>query len=1214
VNRTFVLLLIAAAYVLSQNGFAQDSLFYPPINYPVGAGPYSIFSADFNNDSKYDIVTANWGANSVSILVNNSDGIFDPDKEYSVGVHPRSVYSNDLDGDGNYDIAVANVSSDNISILFNNGDGTFQDSINYSAGLEPASVVAEDFDGDLDYDLAVANYESANVLIFLNDGTGSFQQTGNYITGDGSISIAASDLDNDDDLDLAVANDNEDNISILINNGDASFQPSTYYLTGNAPYSVTASDINGDGHKDLAVASELADPFGVDSISILINNGDGTFQPTENIATGDGPFSICSGDFNDDGHIDLATANHFSNCVSVILNDSTGTFQTPVNFETGYNPSSVFSTDFDNDGDLDLAVVNLNSNNVSVLLNQTPQIITTNPIQNELNILRTTNIEIAFDQNIDVNTINDSSFFVWSRTGGRHLGTYAYDSGTISLNYDPYDEFTLGDVITVGLTHDITAKNGTLVFCGYTWSFVVEARGGNAEFTLDSTYNTGEMPVSIYAADLDNDGDNDLACANVGSSYDVEVFLNDGYGVFSQHITAPVGDNPISITVADFNADGYLDISTANNGNCNISVLLNNGDASFAPQSTYSTDCTIKSIFSADIDNDGDIDIISANGNYHSISILLNSGDGTFLPRIDYPINGTPTDVFAGDFDSDGDLDLAISDHYPNWTVIILSNIGNGVFLYDSTYTVGKQPSSIIAFDFDGDGDLDIATSNRDYPNSSQIASVSILKNNGDGTYSNHVDYEVGGNPQEIFGADFDSDGDIDLATVNNRDTYPDDITILLNNGYGEFSARSDYLVGDGPMSLFCADFDLEGDIDIAVANYNSDNISIMRNTWDGSLITEFGIMEEINLTNITNHMPVFYWQYESYNGFNQIAYEIDIGTDDEWSDAEMWNPPIFESSDTFVVYGGASLIDGETYYLRLRLSDGINWYGWYKTSFRMNTAPTAPVPLYPLWDEVTGNTPILWVENSFDAEGDTLTYDFSGFHDTDCVAPIIDLQGVSEGTDSTGGQVIGLLGENCIYWWSARAYDGYEYSDGSPTQRFFIDGTPEPPTAFHVQYPPDTSGWYVFDMLSNFLWEKSYDPDPLDSLHYTLQVAIDSNLQFVFSIDSIWNPWHTLTDSLEFATQYWWKVKATDNTGRFTYSSNILTFKTWKLGDANGDWQVNIFDITFIITYLYLDGPALGQLIMGDVNGDCVINIFDITYLIAYLYLDGPEPKVGCE
>ena len=377
------------------------------------------------------------------------------------------------------------------------------------------------------------------------------------------------------------------------------------------------------------------------------------------------------------------------------------------------------------------------------------------------------------------------------------------------------------------------------------------------------------------------------------------------------------------------------------------------------------------------------------------------------------------------------------------------------------------------------------------------------------------------------------------------------------------------------------------------------------------NMISDYGFKDE-SLPNVISHTPEIFWAY--VDTLPEDSFEIAVGIDDDWTYAEMWNPAPSIGPDTSIAYSGASLIDGETYYMRLRVHNSVEWSIWYDTSFRMNSMPSIPVQIWPINDEVAGNTPILWIENSTDAEGDVVTYEFSGFHDTDCVAPNIDLQGVVEGTDSTGGQIIDPLGENCIYWWSARAFDGYEYSDWSTTQRFYIDGTPEPPTAFQIQYPPDTSGWYVFDMLSNFFWEPSDEPDPLDSVYYTLSLSLDSNFAFVNHVDSLWQPWFTAIDSLEFATQYWWKVKATDNTGLFTYSSNTLTFKTWKLGDANGDWQVNIFDITFIITYLYLDGPAPGQLIMGDVNGDCVINIFDITYLIAHLYLDGPAPQVGCE
>ena len=65
--------------------------------------------------------------------------------------------------------------------------------------------------------------------------------------------------------------------------------------------------------------------------------------------------------------------------------------------------------------------------------------------------------------------------------------------------------------------------------------------------------------------------------------------------------------------------------------------------------------------------------------------------------------------------------------------------------------------------------------------------------------------------------------------------------------------------------------------------------------------------------------------------------------------------------------------------------------------------------------------------------------------------------------------------------------------------------------------------------------------------------------------------------------------------------------------GDVNGDWITNIFDITYITSYLYLDGPPPIIMNNGDINGDCTINIFDVTYYISYLYLDGPEPVEGC-
>jgi len=365
--------------------------------------------------------------------------------------------------------------------------------------------------------------------------------------------------------------------------------------------------------------------------------------------------------------------------------------------------------------------------------------------------------------------------------------------------------------------------------------------------------------------------------------------------------------------------------------------------------------------------------------------------------------------------------------------------------------------------------------------------------------------------------------------------------------------------------------------------------------------------------THVINHTPTFYWTFFD-TATVQVSFEIEVGTDFDWSVAEMWNPAPFTSSDTFVTYAGAALLDGETYYLRLRVNNGAVWSNWYETSFRMNTAPSAPTALHPTGSEYAGDLPILWVLNSTDAEGDPLTYDFSGFHDTDCVAPIIDPTGVPETPDSTGGQIVEPLGESCIYWWSAHAFDGYEYSDGSPTETFVVNATPEPPTPPEAQYPPDTGNMPVFDMLTYFWWSPSYDPDPLDTVLYKLEIAIDSGFNFVYTIDSIAATPFTLNDSLQFGTHYWWRVTAFDNTGLSTMSPNTPDFWTWTLGDLNHSHDVNIADLVFLVDYLFRGGFPPYPLFVGDVNGDCQVNVADLTYLVDYLFRGGSAPKVGCD
>jgi len=187
--------------------------------------------------------------------------------------------------------------------------------------------------------------------------------------------LAVGDFNGDGNLDLAVANVDSATVSILLGTGTGSFGAKTDFGTGSFPFSVAVGDFNGDGALDLAVPNVSDfDGNGVDinTVSILLGTGTGSFGAKTNFDTGSTPVSVAVGDFNGDGNPDLAVANQGSQSVSILLGTGTGSFGAKVDFGAGSFPVSVAVGDFNGDGALDLAVANLGSATVSILLNTGP--------------------------------------------------------------------------------------------------------------------------------------------------------------------------------------------------------------------------------------------------------------------------------------------------------------------------------------------------------------------------------------------------------------------------------------------------------------------------------------------------------------------------------------------------------------------------------------------------------------------------------------------------------------------------------------------------------------------------------------------------------------------------------------------------------------------------------------------------------------------------
>ena len=350
----------------------------------------SVAVGDFDGDSYNDLAVAN--GDYVSLLMNDGTGSFGIPITIPLGrgaIGAQSVAAGYFDDDENLDLAVANYLSSNVSVLLSEGDGAFASAVIYPVGIFPRSVAVGDLDGDGDNDLAVANEYDGNLSILRNNGSGSFAadpasptaETSPFyvITGQFNDDDNNGRIDEDDALDLAVTNFGDpfddylgSGVSVLLNDGSGSFSTKVNVPGGDGPASVAAADLDGDGDFDLVVAN-----FASDDVSILLNLGNGSFvRWPESLPAGTGPYAVTTADMDGDGDPDLIVTNATPDHLAVLRNLSVPgqlSFTPPQSFGVGDFPTSisfsVIAGSFNDDTAPDLAVANGEANNVAVLLN-----------------------------------------------------------------------------------------------------------------------------------------------------------------------------------------------------------------------------------------------------------------------------------------------------------------------------------------------------------------------------------------------------------------------------------------------------------------------------------------------------------------------------------------------------------------------------------------------------------------------------------------------------------------------------------------------------------------------------------------------------------------------------------------------------------------------------------------------------------------------------
>jgi hypothetical protein len=353
----------------------------------------------------------------------------------------------------------------------------------------------------------------------------------------------------------------------------------------------------------------------------------------------------------------------------------------------------------------------------------------------------------------------------------------------------------------------------------------LEARTLPSLFAPAVNYPTGNSPTFVATGDINGDSKLDLVVTNRDSNT-VSVLLGNGNGTFQPRLNTGTGALPNGVAVDDFNADGKLDLAVPLYGEGKVSILLGNGNGTFHAGASMSTGVQPDHVAVGDFNGDTKTDLAVPNALSDSLSVLLGNGDGTFKPAVNYHVGDSPVSVSIGDFNSDGKLDLATPSQNSLDVNVLLGN-GDGTFQAPVNYPAGPAPvQSTTPADLNHDGKLDLVVPNRDITGG--VSGVSVLLGKGDGTFQKRVEYPVDRNPQHVAIADFNGDGNPDIATAN-LDT--NNLGVLLGNGDGTFQAASYYAADTGPISVVAGDFNDDGAPDVAVANVSTGNISVFLNT-----------------------------------------------------------------------------------------------------------------------------------------------------------------------------------------------------------------------------------------------------------------------------------------------------------------------------------------------------------------------------------------------
>jgi hypothetical protein len=609
-----------------------------------------------------------------------------------------------------------------------------------------------------------------------------------HSTGGTPVKIVTADFNHDGKADVVALNSNNI-LSILLGSGNGSFAAWKTIATlpantASLAARMVAGDFNGDGHQDVAL---MASPGNL--VKVFLGHGDGTFAAPVSIADGlPSAGDMLTGDFNGDDKADIVVANGTS--ISVLLGKSGGTFQTAIVTKTGLSsPTSLVLAvgDVNRDSHLDIAA-NDTYGGTQVLLGTGTGHFSLKSVfsfnQPPENMPTTIAIaDFTGDGKPDIAVAFGTDYPIWYLGQACILPGYGdgtFNQNTATCSRTPY---TFGEMHAGNL-------NGKQDLVFSSDPMMVQFNNGSGVMT-SSNYGVGGGPMVV--GDFNGDGRQDIAVGVVGG---VQVVVNSAPGV----LRAPLAMYDIAggtftesmiMNTTDFNGDGYADLAV---------VDFFDEHGGYKP--------------SGDVLLGGAKNLLTKGGNF---GIGISWGDYSFSAA-------TPA---IGDFNHDGKLDIAIatfnfSQSGSNSSALQVS-FGDGKGNFPTSGPVLDTNSNYMAAgDYNGDGKADLA--------SLDGSTFEILIGKGDGTFASPVTYSVGLNPVFVLQTDLNGDGKKDIIVVNQGGN---DVSVLLGKGDGTFQPQKTYAAGKAPVAVVTGDFNRDGKIDLAVAS--SEGISVLLGNGNGT-------------------------------------------------------------------------------------------------------------------------------------------------------------------------------------------------------------------------------------------------------------------------------------------------------------------------------------------------------------------------------------------